>query len=95
MQKFFCSPGLRYSTSGSGTPGVAYQRAAGSISSLRWPKPRASSLASSLAQSVSAGGGVFAFIVDAQATTEVDVLQGNACVFDQLHQVEHAVHGVQ
>jgi hypothetical protein len=72
MQKFFCSPGLRYSTSVRHT-GVAHQRAAGFDHDLAVPKPRASSLASSLGHKASAAGRRVAVVVDAQAAAEVDV----------------------
>jgi hypothetical protein len=40
-------------------------------------------------------GRCVAVVVDAQAAAEVDVVDGDACSLDRLHQVQHAVHGVQ
>ena len=34
-------------------------------------------------------------VVDTQAAAEVDMVNGDACGFNRLHQIQHAVHGVE
>ena len=38
---------------------------------------------------------IIAVVVDTQATTEIDVVDGNAGAFKHGNQIEHAVHGIQ
>ena len=40
-------------------------------------------------------GGRVAVVVDAQATAKINVVDGNAGRFNVVHQVQHAVHGVE
>ena len=95
MQKFFSSPGLRYSTSVTQTPALPTSERPGSIMSWRSPKPRASSLRQQLRPQRIGRGRRVAVVVDAQAAAEVDVLQRDAGRLDRLDQVEHAVHRVE
>jgi hypothetical protein len=76
MQKFFCSPGLRYSTSVMQTPALPTSERPGSIISFAVAVAARIQLAQQALPERVGGRRLLAVVVDAQAAAEVDVRSG-------------------